>query len=73
MRSDEEVAMVATVAELSVEQLQAVIRDTVEQVLEDRLEDLQALSSKAYLSSIKEARDDYQAGRVTPIEDLING
>lgn len=64
-----------TVAELSVEQLQAVIRDTVEQVLEDKLEDLYALSSTAYQRSIKEARDDYQAGRVTPLRgpDALRG
>ncbi len=64
--------MAATVAELSVEQFQAVLRDTVEQVLDGRLEDIQALSSDAYLRSIEEARDDHKAGRITSIDDLIN-
>ncbi|MFH0904206.1 MAG: DUF234 domain-containing protein [Methanobacteriota archaeon] len=38
--------------------------------MEDLLEDLTALSSKEYLTSIREARDDYKHGRVKSIEEI---
>jgi lipoate-protein ligase A len=61
------------VKDLSVEELRAVIRDTVEHTLEDKLEDLQALSSKSFLRSIEEAREDYREGRVTALADMLGG
>jgi multidrug efflux pump subunit AcrA (membrane-fusion protein) len=73
MRFDEEDLMPGVVADLSVEELQAVIRSTVEDVLEDRLEDLQALSSAAYLRSVAEAREVYKAGRVVSLDEIMNG
>jgi PHD/YefM family antitoxin component YafN of YafNO toxin-antitoxin module len=73
MRFDEEELMPGMVADLSVEELQAVIRSTVEEVIEDRLEDLQALSSTAYLRSVAEAREDYKAGRVVSLDEIMNG
>lgn len=65
--------MSGMVKEMSVDELRMVIRDTVEQTLEDKLEDLQALSSPSYLRSIEEAREDFRAGRVTALDDLIDG
>ncbi|MCP3959772.1 MAG: hypothetical protein GY719_18140 [bacterium] len=59
--------MPVMVKDLSVEELRTVVRDTVEQTLEDKLEDLQALSSPSFLRSIEEAREDYREGRVTPL------
>jgi hypothetical protein len=56
------------VNELSVDELRTVIRDTVEQTLEDRLEDLQALASRSFRRSIEEAREDFRAGRVTALD-----
>jgi len=65
--------MSGLVKELSVNELRTVIRDTVEQTLEDKLEDLQALSSRSFLHSIEEAREDFRAGRVTSLDDLLDG
>lgn len=39
---------------------------------EAELEDLQALASPTYLRSIEEAREDAQAGRVTPLDHLLD-
>ncbi len=65
--------MSSIVKDLSVEELRTVIRDTVEHTLEDKLEDLQALSSESFLRSIEEAREDYREGRVTTLADLLDG
>lgn len=65
--------MAAMVKQLSVDELRAVIRETVEQALEDKLEDLEALASPSYLRSIEEAREDVRAGRVTPLDELLDG
>jgi len=46
------------------------ISNTVRESMEDLLEDLTALSSKEYLTSIKEAREDYKHGRVKSIEEI---
>ncbi len=65
--------MPSMVKDLSVEELRTVVRDTVEQTLEDKLEDLQAMSSESYLRSIEEARHDYREGRVSTLADLLDG
>lgn len=66
--------MTATaVKDLSIEELRDLIRSTVEETLDDRLEDLSALSSDAYLRSIEEARLDHREGRVTPLQNLLDG
>src|SRR6202035_925689 len=56
-------AMSTSVKDLSVDELRAMIEDTVRRTMEDYLEDLQALSSPTYVDSIAEAREDYRAGR----------
>jgi hypothetical protein len=64
---------VPAVKDLSIDDLRNLIRDTVEEALDDRLEDLAALSSGAFLRSFEEARTDHREGRVTPLEDLFDG
>ena len=51
------------ISDLTVEELKNLISNTVQETIEDFLEDLKALSSKDYLNSIKEAREDYKAGK----------
>ncbi len=65
--------MPSMVKDLSVEELRTVVRDTVEQTLDDKMEDLQALSSESFLHSIEEAREDYREGRVSTLADLFDG
>jgi hypothetical protein len=64
---------VPAVKDLSIDDLRNLIRDTVEEALDHRLEDLAALSSGAFLRSVEEARTDYREGRVTPLDDLLDG
>jgi len=56
--------------DLTVEEFKILISNTVRESMEDLLEDLTALSSKEYLTSIKEAREDYKHGRVKSIEEI---
>lgn len=64
--------MAIKVKELTVDELQDLISNTVRESMEDLIEEIRALSSKRYLNSIKEARADYKAGRVKKIEDYLN-
>ncbi len=65
--------MPQTVKDLTVDELREVVRSTVRHAVEGYLEDLLALESPELVHSIAEAREDYRAGRVTPLEDLIDG
>ncbi|OGU80932.1 MAG: hypothetical protein A2W11_08035 [Ignavibacteria bacterium RBG_16_35_7] len=49
---------------LTINKLKKLIGNIVHETIEDFLEDLKALSSKDYLNSIKESREDYKAGHV---------
>jgi hypothetical protein len=60
------------IMDLTVEELQVVITDTVNIALRDSIEDILALSSNNYLKSIKEAREDYKKGRVKSFEEAFN-
>lgn len=62
----------ASVKDLSVTELRSLIEDTVRKTLSDSIEDLEALRSPAYLSSIAKAREDYRAGRTVPIEEIAD-
>lgn len=64
--------MTPMVKDLSVNELREVIHDTVREAIEDQVEDLQALRSESYRRSIEEAREDYRAGNVTSLEDLLD-
>ncbi len=59
------------VNELSVDELRALISETVRDTMEDLIEDFLALSSEEYLSSIQEARKDYKKGRVKKLDELF--
>ena len=50
------------ISDLTVDELKNLISKTVQEAIEDYLEDLKALSSKDFINSIKEAREDYKAG-----------
>lgn len=56
--------------DLTVREFKTLISDTIKENLEDLFEDLTALSSKEYLTSIREAREDYKHGRVKSIEEI---
>jgi hypothetical protein len=60
------------VSELTTGELKLLISETMKETLEDILENVQALSSKSYIGSIKEARADYKAGKVKKLKDLRN-
>jgi hypothetical protein len=63
--------METKVKDLTAGELQSLISATVRGVLEDLIEDIQALSSDEYLRSIEEARNDYNEGKVKYIEDVF--
>ncbi|MBE0571381.1 MAG: hypothetical protein IH618_07545 [Ignavibacteriaceae bacterium] len=50
------------ISDLTVNELKELIASTVQETIEDYLEDLKALTSKDYISSIHEARQDYKSG-----------
>jgi len=64
--------METKVKDLTVEELQSLISDTVRGTMEDLIEDLLALTSDDYLRSIEEARSDYKAGKVKYLEELVD-
>lgn len=61
---------VTKLKDLTVDEFKTLISDTIRESMEDLLEDLTALSSKEYLNSIREAREDYKHGRVKNIEEI---
>ena len=60
------------VQDLSVVELQSLISDTVRETMENIIEDIFALSSDKYLRSIKEARSDYNQGKVKNLEEIFD-
>jgi hypothetical protein len=57
--------------EISTEEIIAAVLRMDEDERQDFLEDLLAATSPEYLKSIREARQDYEAGRVSSHEDLF--
>ena len=57
----------SVVKDLPVEDLERLIERVVRRTLDEYLEDLEALASPEYLASVREAREDYRAGRVTKL------
>jgi len=55
---------------LTVEEFKTLILATIREGMEDLLESLTALSSKEYLTSIREAREDYKHGKVKSFEEI---
>ena len=60
------------IIDLSVEEFQTFVSDTVNTAMQDSIEDFIALSSDNYLKSIKEAREDYKKGKVKSYEEVFN-
>ncbi|TSA27956.1 MAG: hypothetical protein D4R68_04700 [Ignavibacteriales bacterium] len=58
--------------ELTVADFKLLISESVKDILENLLEDMEASQNKSYLNSIREAREDYKAGRLTSLDDLEN-
>ncbi|MCL4551792.1 MAG: hypothetical protein M1495_24855 [Bacteroidetes bacterium] len=58
--------------ELTVAELKEIISESVVESIQDYFENLEALSSNSYLKSIKEAREEYRAGKTVNLEDLDN-
>lgn len=58
------------VKDLTVEQFQSLISKAIKEAVEDVMEDVLALSSKGYLNSIKEARNDYEKEDYKHLEDI---
>ena len=48
------------------------LRNLIREIVEDALEDLEASLGEKYLKSIEEARKDYRDGRITPLEGCFN-
>lgn len=59
------------ISDLTIDELKNLISSIVHETMEDFLEDLKALSSKEYISSIKEAREDYKAGDVKNFNEVF--
>lgn len=59
------------ISDLTVNQLKEIISSTVQETIEDYLEDLKALSSKDYINSIREARADYKAGDFKDHDEIL--
>ncbi len=62
--------MTVKVKDMTAEELQKLITESINDVVEDLMEDILGLSSEEYLQSIEEARTDYKEGRITKLEDL---
>ena len=60
------------IIDLSLEEFQVFVSDTVNTAMQDSIEDFLALSSDNYLKSIKEAREDYKKGKVKSYEEVFN-
>ena len=59
------------IADLTIDELKNLISNIVHETMEDFLEDLKAFSSKEYINSIKEAREDYKAGDVKDFNEVF--
>ena len=63
--------MSTKISELTVEELKEIINEVVHEAMEDFIEDLKAISSKDYINSIKEAREDYKAGDFKNYDEIF--
>lgn len=59
------------IKDLTTEELQILIKTTVEETMQEVVEDLLALNSPAYLASVEEARSDYQTGQIKRFEEVF--
>ena len=59
------------ISELTIEELKTLITDSVKEAVEEALENFEAGSSKSYLNSVKEAREEYKRGDIQKLGDVI--
>lgn len=64
--------METKVKDLTVSELQSLISNTIKDTIEDLIEDIVALSSKNYIHSIEEARQDYKKGKVKTFKEVFS-
>lgn len=60
------------IRDMTDEELQALIANTIKETMQEIVEDILALNNESYLSSIEQARADYQAGRVVTFKDAFD-
>ena len=63
--------METKISELTLDELKDLISKTVQEVIEDYLEDLKALSSNEFINSIAEAREDYKKGDLKNYDEIF--
>ena len=64
--------MEAKVSDLTVNELKDIISGVVQEKVEDILEDLKLILDSDFKKSIDEARKEYEEGKVTSIDDILN-
>ncbi len=62
--------MEVKIKDLTVDEFEKLIHKTVEESMEEIIEDIIAASNPKYIDSIAEARKDYKAGKVKNIKSL---
>lgn len=60
------------ITELTIGELKSLISETVKETMEEVIENMEALAGTNYINAIKEAREEYTAGKTTKLEDLFN-
>ena len=60
------------IADLTVNEFQLIINQTIHNAFEEISEDILALSSPGYLESIEEARQDFKGGKTKTFNVLTN-
>lgn len=58
------------VNEMEIEDFKILIKQTIDETLENYFEDIEALSSKKYLKDIKTSRKEYQDNEVFSLENI---
>lgn len=64
--------MEAKVSNLTVTELKDIISNVVEEKIEDVIEDMKSLLDFDFQKSIEEARKEYNEGKVTGIDEILN-
>jgi predicted nucleotide-binding protein (sugar kinase/HSP70/actin superfamily) len=59
------------ISELTVEELKALITESVKEAVEEALENFEAISSNSYLNSVKESREEYKKGDFQKLGDVL--
>ena len=62
-----------TLRDMTVQEFEELVSQTVREALEGALEDLEASRSEEFLASIEEARADYAVGRTSSVDELLDG